>query len=147
MSLSVCLDEKLSLNIFQKQITRLILTLDQNRSDRYEMIKMCNLILPMFMKLTHLTFAKSFYENKYSLVFDVPYRSFSSSSLLVLNIKIQSVWQFVTVLDGRFAQLHTLTVDLINGAISTEINQTNKVCFERKFDQISFVFFFLGKSS
>ena len=137
---SVCLDKKLSSNIFQKQSSRLILTFDQSKNSRYEMMKMCNLIFPMFIKLTHLTFAKSFYENKYSLVFDVPYRKFSSSNLLVLNIKIQSVWQFVPVLDGRFAQLHTLTVDLINAAISTEINDTNKVCFQRKFHQIPFAF-------
>ncbi len=106
----------------------------------YQMIKMCNLIFPMFINLTHLTFAKSFYENEYSLVFDAPYRSFSSSNLLVLNIKIQSVWQFVDVLDGRFVQLHTLKVDVINGAFSTEINERNKVSFQRRFDHISFHF-------
>ena len=110
------------------------------------MIKICNLIFPMFINLTHLTFAKSFYENKYSLVFDVPYRKFSSSSLLVLDIKIQSDWQFVDVLDGRFVQLHTLKVDVINGAISTEINERNKVSFERRF-YTRFHFVFLGKSS
>lgn len=51
-----------------------------------------------------------------------------------LIFPIRSVWQFLVVLDGHFAQLHTLTFDLINDVIPTEINERNKVSSEREFD-------------
>ncbi|CAF5144328.1 unnamed protein product, partial [Rotaria sp. Silwood1] len=61
---------------------------------------------------THLTFSESSFENIVRLLIYVPFRSFSSSNLLVLNIKVQSFSQCLYLLDGRFSQLQTLYVDL-----------------------------------
>ncbi|CAM2712079.1 unnamed protein product [Rotaria socialis] len=65
--------------------------------------------------------ARRLFTDFVSLLFDVPSRSFSSSSLLVLNIKVQHFSQLLYVLDGRFSQLHTLIVDLINNVLSTDL--------------------------
>ncbi|CAF3775611.1 unnamed protein product [Rotaria sp. Silwood1] len=69
-------------------------------------------IFSIFINLTHLTFSQSSFENIVRLLIDVPFRSFSSSSLLVLNIKVQTFSQCLYILDGRFSQLETLYVDL-----------------------------------
>ncbi|CAF4810828.1 unnamed protein product [Rotaria sp. Silwood1] len=95
---------------------------------------MCNCIFSIFNKLTHLRFSESSYENYVPLLFDFPSRRFSSSSLLVLNIKIQHFSQLLYVLDGRFSQLHTLIVDLINNVLSTDLIEnkekiSNLKCF------------------
>ncbi|CAF4944653.1 unnamed protein product [Rotaria sp. Silwood1] len=75
-------------------------------------VKICSCIFSIFINLTHLTFSESSFENIVRLLIDVPFRSFSSSSLLVLNIKIQTFSQCLYILDGRFSQLETLYVDL-----------------------------------
>ncbi|CAF2668538.1 unnamed protein product [Rotaria sp. Silwood2] len=73
-------------------------------------------------------FSEASHENFVPLLFDVPSRSFSSSSLLVLkNIKVQHFSQLLYVFDGRFSQLHTLIIDLINNVLSTDLIE-NK-CF------------------
>jgi len=127
----MCLDESLSSGIFKNQIRRLIITTDRNKNYLLSMVKMCSRIFSVFNNLTHLMFSESSYENIVPLFFDVPFRSFSSSNLLLLNIKVQSFSQFVYLVDGRFNQLHTLIVDLINPADSTELIE-NKVSFKRK---------------
>ncbi|CAF4989397.1 unnamed protein product [Rotaria sp. Silwood1] len=75
-------------------------------------VKICSCIFSIFINLTHLTFSQSSFENIVRLLIDVPFRSFSSSSLLVLNIKVQTFSQCLYILDGRFSQLETLYVDL-----------------------------------
>ncbi|CAM4820746.1 unnamed protein product [Rotaria magnacalcarata] len=119
--------ESFSTGIFKKQITRLIIATPRKKKDSFTIVKICSCIFSIFNKLTHLTFSESSYENFVSLLFDVPSRSFSSSSLLVLNIKVQHFSQLLYVLDGRFSQLHTLIVDLINNVLSTDLIE-NK-CF------------------
>ncbi|CAF1082880.1 unnamed protein product [Rotaria sordida] len=105
-------DKNLSCGIFKKQITRLIITIDEKKKDLFTKVKICSCIFSIFINLTHLTFSESSFENIVRLLIDVPFRSFSSSSLLVLNIKIQSFSQCLYLLDGRFSQLQTLYVDL-----------------------------------
>jgi len=101
---------------------------------------MCSRIFSVFINLTHLMFSESSYEDIVWLLFDFPSRSFSCSSLLVLNIKVQSFPQFLCLLDGRFNQLHTLIVDMNNPVCSIELVQQNKVSFKRKEIFIFFVF-------
>ncbi len=129
----ICLDENLSSGIFKKQIRRLIITTDRNEKRKYllAIVKMCSRIFSVFNNLTHLMFSESSYENRVPLLFDVPSRSFSSSNLLLLNIKVQSFSQLVYLVDGRFNQLHTLIIDLINPAYTTKLIE-NKVSFKRK---------------
>ncbi|CAF3368229.1 unnamed protein product [Rotaria sp. Silwood1] len=127
-------DESLSSGIFKKQITRLIITTPKEKNYWLTIVKMCNCIFSIFNKLTHLRFSESSYENYVPLLFDFPSRRFSSSSLLVLNIKIQHFSQLLYVLDGRFSQLHTLIVDLINNVLSTDLIEnkekiSNLKCF------------------
>ena len=93
---------------------------------------MCSRIFSVFINLTHLMFAgESLYEKTDRLLFDFPSRSFSSSNLLVLTIKVQSISQFIYLIDGRFSQLHTLIVDLVNIVFWPDLIE-NKVSFTRK---------------
>jgi hypothetical protein len=101
-------------------------------------------IFSVFINLTHLIFSESSYENIVTLFFYVPFRSFSSSSLLVLDIKIQSFSQLVYVLDGRFSQLHTLVVELANIVYFRELVERNKVSYKDEY--IIFCFVLLGKN-
>ncbi|CAF5120884.1 unnamed protein product, partial [Rotaria magnacalcarata] len=73
-----------------------------------------NHIFTVFINLTHLTFYDAAYENNVRLLFDVPFPTFSSSSLSVLNIKVQTFDVCLYILDGRFEQLHTLDIELAN---------------------------------
>ncbi|CAF3540478.1 unnamed protein product [Rotaria socialis] len=114
-------DERFSTGIFKKQITRLIITTPRKKNNSFTIVKICSCIFSICNKLTHLTFSESSYVDFVSLLFDVPSRSFSSSSLLALNIKVQHFSQLLYVLDGRFSQLHTLIVDLINNVLSTDL--------------------------
>ncbi|CAF3791442.1 unnamed protein product [Rotaria sp. Silwood1] len=118
-------DKNVSCGIFKKQIRRLIITIDKNKKDLFTKVKMCSCIFSIFINLTHLTFSESSFENIVRLLIDVPFRSFSSSSLLVLNIKIQTFSQCLYILDGRFSQLETLYVDLAK-VISIDLPE-NKV--------------------
>jgi hypothetical protein len=126
------LDQSLSSGIFKKQITRLIITINRKKTSWFTMIKVCSRIFSVFINLTHLMFDESSHKYILRLYFDVPSRSFSSSSLLVLNIKAQSFSQCLYILDGRFNQLHTLTLDLVNFPSSEELMDQNEVSLKRK---------------
>ncbi|CAF4763527.1 unnamed protein product, partial [Rotaria sp. Silwood2] len=78
------------------------------------MKNICNYIFTVFINLTHLIFYDGSYINNARLLFDIPSSSFSSSSLLVLNIKVQTFDICLYLLDGRFNQLHTLNIELAN---------------------------------
>ncbi|CAF2080190.1 unnamed protein product [Rotaria magnacalcarata] len=110
----MCLDERLSTSIFKNQITTLIISIDPDKDELYTMKNICNHIFTVFINLTHLTFYDAAYENNVRLLFDVPFPTFSSSSLLVLNIKVQTFDVCLYILDGRFEQLHRLDIELAN---------------------------------
>ncbi|CAF3123260.1 unnamed protein product [Rotaria sp. Silwood2] len=112
-------DEILSSSIFKNQITTLFITLhNNNNNDDYDEMLLStrnifDYIFTVFINLIHLTFYESSYKNRLSLYFaEPPSRTFRSSTLLKLNVRIQSFDDCLYLLDGRFNQLHTLYVDL-----------------------------------
>ncbi|CAF4535046.1 unnamed protein product [Rotaria sp. Silwood2] len=126
---ALCLftDENLSSGIFKNQITTLIIGIDPNENDLSTMENICNNIFTVFTNLTHLIFYNASYKNTVQLLFDFPSPSFSSSSLLVLNIKVQCFDMCLYILDGRFNQLHTLVIDLVNIHPPEEIENQKKI--------------------
>jgi hypothetical protein len=127
----MCLDERLSSGIFKNQITTLIIEINPNKNELWTMENICNHIFSVFLNLTHLIFYESSYKNIVRLLFDLPSPKFSSSTLSVLNIKAQSFYVCLYILDGRFNQLHTLYIDFANiHSPSEEIE--NQVSFTRK---------------
>ncbi|CAF1019815.1 unnamed protein product [Rotaria sordida] len=120
-------DEILSSGIFKDQITTLILTIDNNNNDDYEemLLSATNIfdyIFTVFTNLIHLIFYESSFKNRVPLYFaDPPSHTFRSSTLLRLNVRLESFNDCLYLLDGRFNQLHTLYVDL------THIQRSNKI--------------------
>ncbi|CAF2399966.1 unnamed protein product [Rotaria sp. Silwood2] len=107
-------DQRLSSGIFKNQIIRLIIGINPNENDLETVENICTDIFTVFTNLTHLIFCDANYNNIVRLLFDFPCPRFSSSSLLLLNIKVQNFSQCLYILDGRFNQLHTLYIDLAN---------------------------------
>ena len=84
----------------------------------------------MFMKLTYLILHESSYKDCVRLNFDFEDSSFlhfHSSTLRKMKINIQSFNDCLYLLDGRFNQLDTLILDLVNLWDRTEIE--NQVRF------------------
>ena len=123
----MCLDERLSASIFKNQITTLIISIDPDKNKRSTMNNICNHVFTVFINLTHLIFDDPVCESSARLSFDVPFPIFSSSSLLVLKIKVQTFDVCLYILDGRFEQLHTLDIELANILSPSEIE--NQVRF------------------
>ncbi|CAF4692516.1 unnamed protein product [Rotaria sp. Silwood1] len=111
---SLFTDVNLSSGLFKNQITKLLITIDtdQNQKHHSTMQYISNHIFSVFKKLTHLIFSES-YQNVVPLPFYPPI-NFCSSTLLVLNIKIDCFDTCLYLLDGRFNQLHTLIVESAN---------------------------------
>ncbi|UJR23761.1 hypothetical protein I4U23_026738 [Adineta vaga] len=66
------------------------------------------------IKILSLTYDR-WYDNRVRLYFDdMLIVNFRSSTLLYLNIRVQSFHDCLYILDGRFNQLHTLIIDLVN---------------------------------
>ena len=102
-------------------------------------------IFTVFTNLKYLILYESSYKNCVRLNFDdyhLLHLNFRSSTLLYLDIKVQSFDDCLYLLDGRFNQLHTLIVDLVNLFDTGEIK--NQVCFVRKIFIVVKMFFFLG---
>jgi len=108
----LCLDKTLSSGLFKNQITILVIGIDPHPYDPSTMVNICNRIFTVFTNLTHLIFHDVSYENPVRLISVFLSSRFSSSTLLVLNIKLQTFAACLHILDGRFSQLHTLYVDL-----------------------------------
>ncbi len=126
----MCLDERLTCSIFQNQITTLVITIDSEQYVLETMENICNHIFTVFNNLSHLIFYESSYKNIVRLLFDFPSVNFFSSTLWVLNIKIQCFRVCLYLLDGRFNRLHTLIVELANLYPTEDIE--NQVSFRRK---------------
>ncbi|CAF4842747.1 unnamed protein product, partial [Rotaria sp. Silwood2] len=121
-------DEILSSGIFKNQITTLFTTIhNNNNNDDYDEMLLStrnifDYIFIFFTNLIDLTFYESSYKNRLPLYFaDPPSHTFRSSTLLKLNVRIQSFDDCLYLLDGRFNQLHTLYVDL------TSIHRPNHI--------------------
>ncbi|CAF3209517.1 unnamed protein product [Rotaria sp. Silwood2] len=108
-------DKKVSSDIFKNQIRRLFITINNNNITELAIINIFNYILTIFNNLISLTLYESSYKNCVRLCFDNPPPStFCCSTLLKLNIKVQWFEDCLYILDGRFNQLHTLIVDMVN---------------------------------
>ncbi|CAF3912848.1 unnamed protein product [Rotaria magnacalcarata] len=70
------IDERLSSGIFKNPITTLIITAGPNQNDLTIMKSICHHIFIVFIKLTHLIFYESSYQNIVRLLFDFPSPSF-----------------------------------------------------------------------
>jgi hypothetical protein len=74
----------------------------------------CSIIFSKCLNLTDLIFYESSFKNISRLLFDSPSPNISSSTLTVLNIKVQDFHTCLYILDGRFNQLQTLHIDLVH---------------------------------
>ena len=128
--LSVCLDKKLT-DIFKSQITRLIIEINPIKSRMWTLKSICSFIFSVFLNLTHLIFYESSYKKIVRLLFDSPTPKISSSTLMVLNIKVQSFHVCLYLLDGRFNQLQTFFIELANIHIPDQEIE-NQVSFTQK---------------
>ncbi|CAF2981008.1 unnamed protein product [Rotaria sp. Silwood2] len=115
-------DKKLSSDIFKDQIRRLFITIDNNNITELTMINILNYMLTVFTNLICLTLYESSYKNRVLLCFDdPPPTTFRCSTLLKLNIRVQCFEDCLYLLDGRFNQLHTLNVDVVDVYYHDEI--------------------------
>ncbi|CAF1329991.1 unnamed protein product [Rotaria sordida] len=128
-------DVNLSSDLFKNQITRLLITVDTNQNLKHylTMKYICNHIFDVFKKLTHLIFSQSSYQNMVGLPFIYPPINFCSSTLLVLNVKINHFETCLCFLDGRFNKLHTLIVESADicslGEIENKGDVPSLMCF------------------
>ncbi|CAF1473281.1 unnamed protein product [Adineta steineri] len=123
---SLLADRNLSVPIFMNRITVLILACNRIE-DYFEMLssvtKIFECLFPIFMKLKYLVLRESSYKNCVRLNFDDPLiLNFRSSTLLYLDVKVQSYDDCLYLLDGRFNQLHTLIIDVINCFNTREVD-------------------------
>jgi hypothetical protein len=94
-------------------------------------VNICNDIFTVFTNLITLIIRESSYKNCVRLFFDVPpLPSFRSSTLRILNIRLECFDDCLYLLDGRFNQLHTFIVDLTKVRLPKLI--PNQVSFTRK---------------
>ncbi|CAF3298751.1 unnamed protein product [Rotaria sp. Silwood2] len=98
-------DETFSPGTFKKQITTLLITIDNNKETR-EIVHYTNHRIKKRLRL--------FFD-------DPPPPTFRSSTLLKLSVRLQGIDDCLHLLDGRFNQLHTVYVDLLNLHCSHEI--------------------------
>jgi hypothetical protein len=110
------------------------------------MENICNHIFSVFLNLTHLIFYESLYKNIVRLLFEFPTPKLSSSTLSVLNIKIQSFDMCFYLLDGRFNQLHTFYIELAHIHCPDE-RVENQVSFTKNEFAFGFIFVFLDKNT
>ncbi|CAF3690225.1 unnamed protein product [Rotaria sp. Silwood1] len=108
-------DEALSSGMFKNQITTLLITIDNNKVTLKTVVNIYDSILTVFTNLNDFMLYESSYKNRLRLFFhDPPPRSFCSSTLRKLSVRLQCIDDCLYLLDGRFNQLQTLYVDLVN---------------------------------
>jgi hypothetical protein len=117
-----------------KQITELLITIgvDLKMKHHSTMKYISNHIFTVFKKLTHLTFSESSYQTMVGLSFASPPINFCSSTLLVLNVRIDSFPVCLYILDGRFNQLHTLIMETANIFPSEKIENQVSFCKRKR---------------
>ena len=93
-------------------------------------------VFAVFKRLTHLIFSQSSYQTMFELTFPYPSINFSSNTLLVLNTKVRNFDVCLSILDGRFNQLHTFIVELENIFSTSRIR--NEVSFFLRREQIEY---------
>ncbi len=132
----MCLDERLASGIFKNQITTLTIEINPNKNKLSTMENICNHIFSVFLNLTHLIFYESSYQNIVRLLFEFPSPKLFSSTLSVLNIKVQSFDVCLYLLDGRFHHLHTFYIESVHihppdEEIENQVSFTKKkrICF------------------
>lgn len=76
-------------------------------------MNICEHIFTVFTNLIDFNLYESF-RLDHRLMFDIPSLSFSSSTLLKLNLRVQTFTDCLYLLDGRFNQLQTFDIELIN---------------------------------
>ncbi|UJR26414.1 hypothetical protein I4U23_007746 [Adineta vaga] len=111
-------DEILSVGIFKNQVEVLSLTCYRDE-DYLEMLSLVanifEYIFPLFMKLKCLILHESSYRDRVRINFDDSLiLSFRSETILILKLNVQAFDDCLYLLDGRFHQLHTLIIDLLN---------------------------------
>ena len=106
-----------------------------NKNDDYDdmLLAVGNIFDYIFKVFTHLmslTIYESSCRSPARLIFNdsLPFHIYSST-ILILNIKVQCFDDCLYLLDGRFNQLHTLYVDLVNTYSPQNIK--NQVSFAR----------------
>ena len=138
------LDNNLSSDIFKNQVTSLVVGIDLKKKNWTIVESICNNLFRMMNNLIHLTFDDASYKYIVRLMIDVPSSKFSSSTLLTLKIKAQSFNDCLYILDGRFNNLQSLYIDLMN-IYPSSIQIENQVSLIIKDIFIFFFHFFRKK--
>ena len=134
-SLIICflyLDERLSSDLFHKQIRALLLTIDDDDDEILDEISrsvyyICENLFRVFDHLITLTFNHSSETYFIPLSFEYgPLDHFCSSRLLKLKISVQHFEDCLYLFDGRFSELNN--VDLKIGLICHATSVRNTVC-------------------
>ncbi|CAM4987915.1 unnamed protein product [Rotaria socialis] len=112
------LDEILSSGIFKSQITTLLITTNKSDDHHEAPLSVEEICVDIFNVCTRLT-ALTLYESSHRSPLRFNFEELSppniySSSLLMLNIRVQCFANCLYLLDGRFSQRHTLYVDMVN---------------------------------
>ena len=124
--LCLCLAQNLSSDIFERQITTLTVSLNENEKNE-EIFESRGRILTsifvVFKRLTTLIIDRSLYQKLVRLCLtDEPLLThFRSSTRRQLTVNVQCFDDCLCLLDGRFPSLHTLDVELSNMYCSNEI--------------------------
>ncbi|UJR23220.1 hypothetical protein I4U23_026239 [Adineta vaga] len=128
---SLFIDEEFSCGILENQITKLLITFDNDNGEDYHdmlltFMNIFHYILVTFTSLNCLILHQSSYAGRFLLSIENLPSTFRSSTLLKLDIKLQCFDDCLILLDGRFNQLHTLHIDLVHMRWSNVIqNQDN----------------------
>lgn len=127
----MCLDETRAWNILRSQIKYLITTLSYENhifADISIIANICEKIFTVFTHLTAFTLCEASYRNCTRLAFNgTSLRDFRSSMLLTLKISVVDFEDCLRLLDGRFDQLHTLFVDMLD--VCQPLDIVNEVSF------------------
>lgn len=133
---------------FKKQILSMILKIDDKKTPltKNALTVIFSLVLLMFTNLSYLKIETySVYSQRISFN-DLAQQAISSSYLLKLIINVNSFKDCIYLLDGRFANLKNLCINIENIHSNETIinNKVSEFFLMKQINQISFFFFFLG---
>lgn len=129
--------------MYKDQLKSVVIHFDENHS-LYMSTRLTYIfgsILTMFRNLTSLNFRQSLVHWQYMSLNISPKQHIESSSLIKLNINLKKFNDCLYLLDGRFNELNTLSVNILEIDSSATIDRTvnkslinnilNKFCFSR----------------
>jgi hypothetical protein len=130
----LCLEENRLTHIFKNQITRLVITISDNKKKYLtdeEQISVFTHILSAFSNIRCLKLYSPSDSCVQRLSFENHRPTFFSSTLMEFHVCLQSFNDCLYLLDGRFNQLHTLIVT-VGGILPPQPMINNKVSYFKR---------------